>query len=80
MTALNMWLFDLDADIYHGDSLALKMFHVWNIRRGGFLYESDITASVPPMPKAVQQTLQVQAEQQKLFNFDVGEKRGEVTR
>jgi len=24
MTALNMWLFDLNADIYHGDSLAMK--------------------------------------------------------
>jgi hypothetical protein len=69
MTALNMWIFNLDADIYHGDSLALRMFHVWKIRKGGFLYESEITESVPPMPEKVRRTLKIQAEQQKLFDF-----------
>ena len=80
MTALNMWLFNLDADIYHGDSLALRMFHVWKIRKGGFVYESEITESIPPMPEKVRRTLKIQAEQQKLFDFDESEKREEVKR
>jgi type I restriction-modification system DNA methylase subunit len=68
MTALNMWLFDLNADIYHGDSLAMKYFHKWQIRKGGFLFESAITES--SLPEPVKKTLKAQAEQQRLFDFD----------
>jgi hypothetical protein len=52
MTALNMWLFGLNADIYHGDSLAMKYFRVWKIRRGGYIYESEIT-NTSPVPSAL---------------------------
>jgi hypothetical protein len=69
MTALNMWLFDLNADIYHGDSLAMKYFHVWKVRRGGYIYESEITEA-SPVPSSIKKTMQAQAEQQKLFEFD----------
>ena len=65
MTALNMWLFDLNADIYHGDSLAMKFFTVWKIRRGGFIYESEVKES--PMPEPIKMALKTQAEQQRLF-------------
>lgn len=47
MATLNMWLFDLNADIYHGDSLKMEMFTVWHIRQGGYLYEADC----PPAEK-----------------------------
>jgi hypothetical protein len=77
MTALNMWLFDLNADIYHGDSLAEKYFHVWKVRRGGYIYESEVkeNSSLPPL---VQKTLQAQAEQQRLFEFEDDQKLKEV--
>ena len=65
MTALNMWLFDLNADIYYGDSLAMKFFTVWKIRRGGFIYESEVEES--PMPEPIEKALKTQAEQQRLF-------------
>jgi type I restriction-modification system DNA methylase subunit len=61
MTALNMWLFDLDTDIYHGDSLAMKYFRVWKIRRGGYIYESAITET-SPSPTSIKKTLKAQAE------------------
>jgi len=78
MTALNMWLFDLDADIYHGDSLAMKYFRVWKVRRGGYIYESEITET-SPMPSSVKKTLKAQAEQQRLFDLgDVAEQEGEA--
>jgi len=69
MTALNMWLFDLNADIYHGDSLAMKYFRVWKVRRGGYIYESEIT-DTSPMPDSTKKTLKAQAEQQKLFDIE----------
>ena len=70
MTALNMWLFDLDADIYHGNSLSMELFHVWKIRTGGFLYESVVEQTKPPLPEPVKTKLQAQAKQQRLFDFD----------
>ena len=69
MTALNMWLFDLDGDIYHGDSLAEKYFHVWKVRKGGFIYESEIKED-SPKPPSVKKSIHAKAEQQKLFNFE----------
>ncbi len=42
MTALNMQLFDLDADIYCGDSLSMKMSWVWRIRKGGYIYSGKV--------------------------------------
>jgi hypothetical protein len=69
MTALNMWVFDLDADIYHGDSLTMKYFRVWKVRRGGYIYESEITAD-SPIPPSIKKTLKAQAEQQQLFDLE----------
>ncbi len=70
MAALNMWLFDLNADIYHGDSLSMEMSHVWKIRKGGFLYESKVEA----MPEPVKIQIQTQA-QQRLFDVNEIEKK-----
>ena len=68
MTALNMWLYDLNADIYHGDSLAMKFFHVWKIRQGGFIYESEVREV--DMPAPIKKALKEQAEQQTLFEVE----------
>ena len=66
MTVLNMWLFDLNADIYHGNSLTMQMFYVWKIRKGGFLSEKK-AESVPEPVKA-----QIKAQAQQTL-FDLGE-------
>ena len=76
MTALNMWLFDLHADIYHGDSLVEKYFRIWKIRRGGYIYESEIKDDTPK-PPSIKKTMQAQVEQQKLFEFDGVKQAGE---
>jgi type I restriction-modification system DNA methylase subunit len=65
MAALNMWLFDLNANIYHGDILASRFFHAWKIRKGGFIYESEVKES--PLPGPIKKALKAQAEQQRLF-------------
>ena len=70
MTVLNMWLFDLNADIYHGDTLLMKMQHVWKIRKGGFVYEAEIVEEEEPMPEQVKKQLKLKAEQQNLFDFE----------
>jgi type I restriction-modification system DNA methylase subunit len=70
MTALNMWLYDLDADIYHGNTLTMHMFHLWKVRKGGFIYEAEVKDEVPPLPKPVITKIREQAKQQKLFDFD----------
>jgi type I restriction-modification system DNA methylase subunit len=46
MAALNMWLFDLNADIYQGNSLSMEMSYLWRIRRGGFIWEEKIDGVV----------------------------------
>lgn len=74
MAVLNMWLFDLNADIYHGDSLTMKMQTVWKIRKGGFVYEAEITEP-ESMPEPVKKQIQLQAEQQQLFDFEAGEEK-----
>ena len=43
MAVINMWLHDLNADIYHGDSLKQEMYRVYRIRKGGFIYENSIS-------------------------------------
>jgi hypothetical protein len=70
MTVLNMWLFDLNADIYHGDSLAMKMYHVWKIRKGGYISEAEVKEKEFTIPEPIQKMLKAQAEQQKLFKFE----------
>jgi type I restriction-modification system DNA methylase subunit len=45
MSALNMWLFNLNADIYQGNSLSMEMSYLWRIRKGGFIWETKITPS-----------------------------------
>lgn len=42
MSVLNMWLFDLNADIYQGNSLSMEMSYLWRIRKGGFIWETKI--------------------------------------
>lgn len=42
MTVLNMWIFDLNADIYCGDSLMMEFSKLWKIRRGGYLWEHNV--------------------------------------
>jgi type I restriction-modification system DNA methylase subunit len=42
MTALNMWLFNLNADIYQGNSLSMEMSYLWRIRKGGFIWETKV--------------------------------------
>ena len=65
MTVLNMWLFDLNADIYEGDSLTMQMSQVWRIRKGGFIYH-DLVKSMPVVQQAkIQQTLFDLEEQKK---------------
>ena len=41
MCALNMWLFDLDARVEWGDTLAGKTWVRWMTRTGGFLWEYE---------------------------------------
>jgi type I restriction-modification system DNA methylase subunit len=47
MAALNMWLFNLDADIYQGNILSKEMKYLWRIRRGGFIWESRCNTVQP---------------------------------
>lgn len=42
MTTLNMWLFNLNADICQGNSLSMEISHLWSIRKGGFIWETKI--------------------------------------
>jgi len=65
MAAINMWLFNLNADIYHGDSLSMKMYQVWEIRKGGYVYEAEVKS----MPEPARTQIRVQA-QQSLFGMD----------
>jgi type I restriction-modification system DNA methylase subunit len=53
MAALNMWLFNINADIYQGNSLSMEMSYLWHIRKGGFVWEKKVDGSVslpPPLP------------------------------
>ena len=40
MAVLNMWLFDLNAEITWGDALSLEIHKTWNIRKGGYVWEA----------------------------------------
>lgn len=57
MTALNMWLFDINADIYHGDSLTMKMYRVWRVRKGGYIYSEEVKELPESVKVQMQQTL-----------------------
>jgi len=57
MTVLNMWLFDLNADIYEGDSLSMKMSQMWRIRKGGFIYHELVKEIPQPQKIQMQQTI-----------------------
>jgi type I restriction-modification system DNA methylase subunit len=65
MSALNMWLFDLNANIYCGNSITMKMSRLWRVRKGGFIYESKVES----MPEPMRTQIQTQA-QQTLFDFN----------
>lgn len=47
MTALNMLLFNLNADIYQGNSLSMEMSCLWRIRKGGFIWETKVSDKEP---------------------------------
>ncbi len=50
MTALNMWLFDLDADIYCGDTLTWKFHQVYRTqRKGGYVFEEEVKELPEPV-------------------------------
>lgn len=57
MTALNMWLFDINADIYEGNSLTMKMSQLWRIRKGGFMYHELVKEMPEPQKRQMQQTI-----------------------
>ena len=40
MAALNMWLWDANATIRHGNALTMEIFTTWIIKKGGYMYES----------------------------------------
>jgi type I restriction-modification system DNA methylase subunit len=42
MAALNMIFFNLDADIYWGDSLRNEMYLQWHVAKGGFVWEREL--------------------------------------
>jgi type I restriction-modification system DNA methylase subunit len=47
MAVLNMWLFDINADIYQGNTLSMEMSYLWRIRKGGYIWEWKIDAQAP---------------------------------
>lgn len=65
MSALNMWLFDLHADIYQGDSLSGVMHQLWKIRKGGYIFEEKVES----IPEPIRTQVKVQAKQT-LFDLD----------
>jgi len=67
MTALNMWLFNLNADIYQGNSLSMEMSCLWRIRKGGFIWETKpdpnkATHIVEERPATIAEISPVQAQ------------------
>jgi type I restriction-modification system DNA methylase subunit len=38
MAVLNMWMFDLNANISRGNSLLMETYETWKIRKGGYVY------------------------------------------
>jgi len=51
MCVLNMWLFDLYADIYEGNSLSGQMFYLWRVRPGGYIDETKIDQASREKPE-----------------------------
>jgi hypothetical protein len=70
MAVLNMWLFNMNADIYLGNSLSMEMTTLWRVRRGGYVFEADPNtlpleareqmrqAMVEQAPTSVEETLE----------------------
>lgn len=54
MCVLNMWLFNLHADIYEGNSLSMEMRYLWHIRPGGLIFEAKIDHSQKVVPAIVE--------------------------
>jgi N-6 DNA Methylase len=50
MSVLNMWLFNLNADIYCGNSLSQEMSRRWRVRKGGYVYEDEVDRLPTPQP------------------------------
>ena len=42
MCAINMWIFNLNAKIKLGDSLSNKFYKQYIIKKGGYIYETDL--------------------------------------
>ena len=49
MTALNMFFFDLNADVYCGNSLTAEMSTLWQVRKGGLIFEKSIPEDIQPV-------------------------------
>ena len=67
MAVINLWLFEMNGEIYHGNTLSMKMKRAWIVRKGGWIYEKDCDVE-PMLPSAVQEETKATAPvQQKLF-------------
>lgn len=42
IAAINMWLFDLNAEIWQGNTLSMELSYVWQIHKGGWIWESKV--------------------------------------
>lgn len=56
MAVINMFLFDLNAEIYWGNSLSLELWKRWIIRKGGYVFEleckeEEVKQVYRPVPK-----------------------------
>lgn len=50
MCAINMYLFDLNAIVLQGNTLTNEFSKEWQIRKGGFITEHDITRQIKTEP------------------------------
>jgi type I restriction-modification system DNA methylase subunit len=60
MAALNMYIFDLNATIYWGNTLTMEFYTEWRIGKGGFMWEREIPKQereTAPAKKSGQQEL-----------------------
>lgn len=58
MAVINMFLFDLNAEIYWGDSLRMELWKRWVVRKGGYVLEleckeEEAQQEHKPIPKSV---------------------------
>ena len=67
MAVLNMFIFNLNAEIYWGNSLSHEMFKRWITRKGGFVFESDVEKE--EIKPVLQPAYSFNEQGQGVFNF-----------